>query len=89
MGSVGPMHLICLLISVAALAAISGYVAAALRQRTARRARGYFVVGLGCGLVASAVLRSRRRLLRLVAAGIGPAADGIAARALAVVTSRR
>lgn len=67
MGSIGPMHLISLLIVVAVIAATCGYLGSVVAQRNMRRTRGIFLLGLGVGLVASAVLRGRRRVLNVLA----------------------
>lgn len=53
-----------LLISIAALAALGGYIAGALRERNNRRVGRYFVLGVVTGFVAAVV--SRRRFDRLV-----------------------
>lgn len=60
MGSLGPTHLIALLFAVAIIASIAGFVASAVTRRNKRRARGWFVVGFFCGLMAGARLPSRR-----------------------------
>jgi hypothetical protein len=52
-----------LLIAIAALAALGGYIAGAVRQRNKRRVRGYFVLGVITGFVAAVL--TRRRLDRL------------------------
>ena len=61
MGSLGPTHLIALLLAVAIIAAIRGFIASAVAQRNKRRARGFFLLGFFCGLMAGAILRGRRR----------------------------
>jgi hypothetical protein len=53
-----------LLIAIAGVAALGGYIAGVVRQRDKRRSRGYFMLGLVAGLVAATV--TRRRLGRLV-----------------------
>ena len=58
-----------LLISIAALAALGGYIAGILRERNKRRVGRYFVLGVVTGFVAAVV--SRRRLDRLVPAARG------------------
>jgi uncharacterized membrane protein YeaQ/YmgE (transglycosylase-associated protein family) len=60
MGSLGPTHLIALLFAVAIIASIAGFVASAVTRRNKRRARGWFVVGFFCGLMAGARLPGRR-----------------------------
>ena len=62
MGSLGPTAPIAVLLAVAIVAAISGFIASVLARRNKRRARGIFVVGFACGLVAGTVLRRRRWL---------------------------
>ncbi len=57
MGSLGPTHLIALLLGVAIIAAICGFVASAVARRNRRRARGFFLLGFFCGLMAGAILR--------------------------------
>jgi hypothetical protein len=59
MGSLGPMHLLAVLLAVAIIAATSGFLVA---RRTKRRARGIFAVGFFCGLTAGTVLRRRHWL---------------------------
>jgi hypothetical protein len=51
--------LILLLLAVAALAALGGYLAGTVRQRRKRRARRYFALGIVTGFVAAAVTRRR------------------------------
>ena len=48
-----------LLIAVAALAALGGYIAGAVRRRNERRAGRYFALGVVTGFVSAAVMRSR------------------------------
>jgi hypothetical protein len=60
MGSLGPTHLIALLLAVAIVASTAGFVASAARRRNKRRARGWFIVGFVCGLMAGTKLRGRR-----------------------------
>jgi hypothetical protein len=52
-----------LLIAIAALAALGGYITGAVRQRNKRRVRGYFALGVVTGFVAAVVVH--RRLDRL------------------------
>jgi uncharacterized membrane protein YeaQ/YmgE (transglycosylase-associated protein family) len=68
MGSLGPTHLIALLVAVAIIAAICGFIASAVARRNKRRARGFFLVGFFCGLMAGAILRGRRRGLHALGA---------------------
>lgn len=60
MGSAGTTQLILLLVAVAIVAGLCGFVASGLRRRT-RRAPVYFSIGFGCGLLAGAILRRRHR----------------------------
>ena len=73
MGSLGPTHLIALLLAVATMAAIGGFVASAVARKNRRRARGPFILGFFCGLMAGAILRGRRRGLNALAALAGRA----------------
>jgi hypothetical protein len=59
MGSLGPTHLIALLLAVAIIASIGGFIASAATRRNKRCARGWFILGFFCGLMAGAKLRSR------------------------------
>ena len=82
MGSLGTAHLVSLLISLVAVAALCGFVAATIVRRNKRRARGYFLVGFFCGLVAGGILRKRRRGVNAIAAiarcmGVRPRMAGI------------
>ncbi len=61
MGSLGPTHLISLLLAVAIIAATCGFIASAVVRRNKRRARGFFLLGFFCGLMAGAILPGRRR----------------------------
>jgi|ERR1700737_1110840 len=61
MGPLDPTHLIALLVAVAIIAAIWGFIASAVARRNKRRARGSFLLGFFCGLTAGAILRGRRR----------------------------
>ena len=63
MGSLGPTHLIALLLAVAISAATGGFVASAIARTNKRRTRRLFLLGFVCGLTAGAVLRGRRRSL--------------------------
>lgn len=64
MGSLGPTHLIFLLLAVATVAAVCGFIASTVVRRNKRRARGYLLVGFCCGLLAGGILRRRRRGLK-------------------------
>jgi hypothetical protein len=68
MGSLGPTHLISLLLVVAIIAATGGFIASAVVRRNKRRARGSFLLGFFCGLMAGVILRTRRRGLNALAA---------------------
>jgi uncharacterized membrane protein YeaQ/YmgE (transglycosylase-associated protein family) len=100
MASLGPTHLISLLLAVAIIAVTCGFIASAVARRNKRRARGYFVLGFVCGLIAGPVLRRRRRGLnalaavarctdaRLLSAGKRYGTDHLAARALTFAASQ-
>jgi hypothetical protein len=60
MGSLGPPHLIALLLAVAIIAATCGFTASAAARRNKRRARGLFLLGVFCGFMAGVTLRRRR-----------------------------
>ena len=68
MGSLGPTHLISLLLAVAIIAATCGFTASAVVRRNKRRARGFFLLGFFCGLTAGAILHGRRRGLNALGA---------------------
>ena len=68
MGSLGPTHLISLLLAVAIIAATCGFIASAVMRRNKRRARGFFLLGFLCGLMAGAILPRRRRGLNALGA---------------------
>jgi|SRR5271157_1814813 len=68
MGLLGPTHLIALLLAVAIIAAICGFIASAVARRNRRRARGFFLLGFFCGLMTGAILRGRRRGLNALGA---------------------
>ena len=68
MGSIGPTHLFSLMLAVAVIAAMCGFLASALAQRNKRRARGFFLLGFFCGFVAGPLLRRRRRGLNALGA---------------------
>ncbi|AQT81100.1 hypothetical protein B1R94_20330 [Mycolicibacterium litorale] len=59
--------LIALLIIIAAVAALCGYVTATVRQRNRRHSRVYFVLGVLTGIVGAGI--TRRRLGHLSVAG--------------------
>lgn len=59
--------LIALLIVIATVAALCGYVTATVRQRGRRSARTYFIVGVLTGIVGATI--ARRRLGHLSVAG--------------------
>jgi hypothetical protein len=100
MGSLGPTQLTALLLAVATIAAIGGFVASGVARRNKRRTRRLFLVGFFCGLMAGAILHGRRRglnALRALAArtAIRPPRAGIrgdtvrfATRALGFAASR-
>ena len=99
MGSLGPTHLISLLLAVAIIAATCGFIASAVARRNKRHARGFFGLGFFCGFMAGTILRRRRRglnALRVVArcadvrpltTWMGRRAGRVAARALSSVAS--
>jgi hypothetical protein len=99
MGSLGPTHLISLLLAVAIIAATCGFIASAVARRNKRRARGFFLLGFFCGLIAGPILWRRRRGLnalgavarstdvRLLSAGNRYGTDRFAARALTLAPS--
>jgi hypothetical protein len=59
-GDVDPVGaLCCLLIAIASVAALSGYVAGVLRQRRQHHARRYFALGVVTGVVGASVMRHR------------------------------
>jgi hypothetical protein len=68
MGSLGPTQLIALLLAVATIAAIGGFVASGVARRNKRRTRRLFLVGFFCGLMAGAILQGRRRGLNVLRA---------------------
>jgi hypothetical protein len=68
MGSLGPIHLISLLLTVAIVGATCGFIASAVVRRNTRRARGCFLLGFFCGLMTGAILRGRRRGLNALGA---------------------
>ena len=62
MGSLGPIHLIFVLLAVAIVSATCGFIGSAVRRRNKRRTRRVFLLGFLCGYVAGPVLRKRRGL---------------------------
>ena len=72
MGSLGTTQLVSLLLAVAAVAALCGFVASTARRKK-RRARGFFLLGFFSGLMAGTILRGRRRGLNLLGAPVGRA----------------
>ena len=68
MGSLGPTHLISLLLAVAIIASTGGFIASAVARRNKRRARGFFLLGFFCGFIAGPILRRRRRDLNALGA---------------------
>jgi hypothetical protein len=60
MGSLTTAQLICLLLLVATVAALCGFVASALTSRTKRRARRVFLLGVFCGLLAGRISPRKR-----------------------------
>ena len=71
MGSLGPTHLIALLLAVAIVAAVGGFVASAFMRKHKRRAHGPLLLGFVCGLTAGAMLRGRRHALNALGALAG------------------
>jgi hypothetical protein len=70
MDSLGAMGLIALLLAVAIIAAICGFIASAVRRKK-RRARVFFVAGFVCGVMTGAMLRGRHRGLNALGAVAG------------------
>jgi hypothetical protein len=66
MGSLGPTHLVVLILVVAAVAGTAGFFAAPVIRTNRRRARGFFVLGFVCGMTTAAVRRHKRRVLRVL-----------------------
>jgi outer membrane lipoprotein SlyB len=67
MGALGLMQLFWLLLVVAIVAALGGYLGSAISRRNKRRARGIFLLGFFCGSVAGAILREKRDRTRVLA----------------------
>lgn len=72
MSSLGPIHLMALMLVVAVTAAMCGFTAASVVRRNKQRARGFFVLGFLCGLVAGAGRRRKRRALRALTSAVLP-----------------
>lgn len=101
MQAVAPAQLVSLLVAAAVIVAMHLVLRWAVVRRNRRRARGFFVLGFSCGLLAGAFLRGRRRArraLRTVARRVGhqPRRPGIrggaerfAGRVLILTESRR
>ena len=68
MGSVGPTHLISLLLAVAIIAAICGFIASAVVRRNNRMYAGSSFWASSRGFIASPILRRRRRGLNVLGA---------------------
>ena len=68
MGSLGPTYLIALLLAVATVASICGFLASAAVRKKKRRRRAAFLLGCVCGFLAGEVVRRRRRGLATVVA---------------------
>lgn len=67
MGSPGTTQLILLLLAVATVSALSGFVVASVARRKKRRVPVYFSLGFASGLLAGAFLRRHRRVLYTLA----------------------
>jgi hypothetical protein len=68
MGALGLMQLFWLLLVVAIVAALGGYLGSAISRRNKRRTRGIFLLGFFCGSVAGAILREKRHRTKVLAA---------------------
>jgi hypothetical protein len=91
MGSLGPIHLIVLILVVAAVAGTAGFVAAPVVRRNRRRVRGFFVLGFVCGMTTAAVRRHKRRILRVIHSAALPVREryrprGVVTPSLGVLT---
>jgi hypothetical protein len=60
MGSLGTAQLISLLLAVATVAALCGFIASVHTRRNKRRTRGVFLFGVFCGVLAGRILPGRR-----------------------------
>lgn len=76
MGSLGPAHLVALLLVVAIVSATCGFTASAVARRHKKRARRVFLLGFVCGYVAGPVLRKRRRGLNALTTAVSQAVAG-------------
>jgi hypothetical protein len=72
MWSLGPIQLTALVLAVAVIAAICGFIASIIVRRNRRRARGFFALGFLCGLMAGPALRRRRRFARALTSAALP-----------------
>jgi hypothetical protein len=82
MGSLALPQLISLVVGVAAISATGGFIASAVARRKRRRARGFFFLGLFCGLMAGSVLVARRHGQNT----LGPVLRGVGLRGLGAGT---
>lgn len=94
-------NLMAALIVIAVVSAAGGFLVTSVARQRKRRARGPFLVGVFCGFMMGTALAARRRGLNAVGASavyavnrqlqtwIGPAAEGVVARTLAVVADAR
>jgi hypothetical protein len=64
MESLGPTHLIYLLLATAVIGKMCGFAAFAVTLRNRRRARRFFLLGFACGLVTGAFLARLHRARR-------------------------
>jgi uncharacterized membrane protein YeaQ/YmgE (transglycosylase-associated protein family) len=95
MGSLGPTHLIALLLAVAIIGSMTGFIASAAMQKKKRHARLFLALGFFCGLLAGAILRSRRgglttfapRALNVAASHLRPTMWGFAGDRRAVAST--
>lgn len=88
MGSLGPTHLVSLLLAVAIVSATCGFVGSAVSRRNKRRARGFFFLGFFCGFVAGPVLRISRRSLNALRAVVHGGPGHFAVDALTIAVSQ-
>lgn len=74
MGSFGPMHVIWLLVAVAAGSSLCGFVGSTMARRKRQRARRSFIVGFFCGFTTGVIVRGRwREIGRLTVRVLGMA----------------